>query len=154
MLSDGAFRLFTWICINAHRPSGRLETTHKELATALGKSRRALGAYIAELEQKGICRIQRAVNQHARTSFEVTDHYWPYERTEQMSSNSEPHLDSESNEARWAGAVKAPVTMVSDSELDLRSYIASVREMFLTLGCGRCLMLTWCSAAGNRSNPA
>jgi hypothetical protein len=46
ILSDGAFRLFAFLCLEADRRTGRFHTTHKELALALGKSKRAIGAYM------------------------------------------------------------------------------------------------------------
>lgn len=134
VLSDGAFRLFAWICINAHRPSGQLEATHKELSATLGKSRRALGSYIAELEQKGICRIERAANQHARTKFEIADPFWPYERDEDVLSDVGLHTDRALNETRVAYKTEEAGLL---STSDLRSYVASVREMFLALACGK-----------------
>src|SRR5688500_16826579 len=51
-LSDGAFRVFAWLCLRAEQPSGHVETTQKELATALSKSKRAVSSYVAELQQK------------------------------------------------------------------------------------------------------
>lgn len=146
MLSDGAFRLFAWLCVNAHRPSGQLEATHKELSATLGKSRRALGSYIAELEQRGICRIERAANQHARTMFEITDAFWPYERYEDVSSDVWLDTDRAVNETRVAYETQEPAmlsTCEAPSRSDvlstsgLRSYVASVREMFLALACGK-----------------
>ena len=106
MLSDGAFRLFAHICLEANRRTGRFQVTHKELATALGKSKRAIGTYIAELESKGVCLLKPGKNQFAATVFEIADLYWPYHRV----SN-----DSES--------------------LEQKAYVKSIRECFLSLGC-------------------
>jgi hypothetical protein len=107
MLSDGTFRLFAHICFEADRRTGRFQTTHKELATALGKSKRVIGTYVAELEAKAICTVQPGKNQFAGTIFEISDSYWPYHR-----SNNCP---------------ESPEQTV---------YIESVREYFLALGCG------------------
>ncbi|SRR6266496_5065270 len=74
-LSDGAFRLFAFLCLEADRHTGRHQATQKELAGALGKSRRIIGSYVAELEAKGICTVQPG-----RTVFEIADPYWPYHR--------------------------------------------------------------------------
>ena len=54
LLSDGAFRLFSFLCLEADRHTGRHQATQKELAGALGKSKRILGNYVAELQAKGI----------------------------------------------------------------------------------------------------
>ncbi len=106
LLSDGAFKLFFHLCLEADRRSGTLRATHRELAAALKKSKRAIGTYVAELESKGICNVQRAANQFAATIFTIADSYWPYHRLETC----------------------------SDSPEEI-AYVNSVREWFLSLGC-------------------
>jgi hypothetical protein len=94
LLSDGAFRLFVYLCLESDRRTGRFRATQKELAVALGKSKRAIGAYVSELE-------------FAITIFEISETYWPYHRP--------------------ADAIESP---------DQETYVESVRECFLGLGCG------------------
>jgi len=106
-LSDGAFRLFAYLCLEADRPSGRFRATHKDLATALKKSKRAVGTYVAELEAAGVCHVKPGKNQFSGTIFEISDRYWPYHRV--------------------ANTIESP-------EAD--AYVESVREYFLVLGCG------------------
>lgn len=106
LLSDGAFKLFFHLCLEADRRSGTLQATHRKLAAALKKSKRAIGTYVAELESKGICKVQRAANQFAATTFTIADSYWPYYRLETS----------------------------SDSPQEI-AYMNSVREWFLSLGC-------------------
>jgi hypothetical protein len=84
-LSDGAFKLFSHLCLEAHRQTGRLEASQAELAKAIGKSRRIVGKYIEELQAKQVCSVFSAKNQYGRTSFEISNDYWPYCRT--MPSN-------------------------------------------------------------------
>lgn len=105
-LSDGAFRLFALICLEADRQTGRFEATYTELAAALGKSKRVIGCYITELETAAICQIRPARNQHARTTFEVHDEFWPYHR------------------------VCAP----PPADTELEHYIEAIRECCLSLG--------------------
>lgn len=81
-LSDGAFKLFAHLCLEADRRTGRHEATQAELAGAIGKSRRIVGKYIEELEHKGVCMVRSARNQYARTCFEIRDEYWPYRGTQ------------------------------------------------------------------------
>lgn len=107
LLSDGAFRLFAYLCLEANRPTGRLGATHKELATALKKSKRVVGTYVAELEAAGVCQVKPGKNQFAGTIFEISDRYWPYHRA--------------------ANAIESP---------EQGTYVESVREYFLALGCG------------------
>jgi hypothetical protein len=79
-LSDGAFRLFAYLCLEADRRTGCHEAVQGELAKALGKSRRIVGKYIEELEAKQVCVVRSAKNQYGRTRFEIRDEYWPYLR--------------------------------------------------------------------------
>jgi hypothetical protein len=80
LLSDGAFKMFSYICLEADRRTGRYEAVQTELAGALSKSRRIVGKYIRELEYKGVCNVRHGKNQYARTCFEIRDEYWPYTR--------------------------------------------------------------------------
>ncbi|HEU4388124.1 MAG TPA: helix-turn-helix domain-containing protein [Blastocatellia bacterium] len=136
-LSDGAFRLFAWLCLRAERPSGQILATRKELAAALGKSKRALSTYVRELEAKGVCRVEPGPNQYARTRFEINDGFWPYERSAASMSGT--------NSAKGLKLLSESVNIdgVSAREITAReipavtSYVAAVREMFLRLGCGK-----------------
>jgi hypothetical protein len=106
VLSDGAFKLFAFLCLEADRRSGRYQATQKQLATALQKSKRIIGSYVTELRQKGICNVCPGKNQFAATVYEICDGYWPYHR----SGSCQKSLEQE-------------------------SYVESVREFFLALGC-------------------
>jgi hypothetical protein len=105
-LSDGSFRLFAYLCLNASRQSGCHLATHKELADALRKSKRAIGTYTAELEQKGVCRVIPGKNQFTSTMFEITESYWPY------------HRDAN-----------------ADEDPEQKAYVDLIRECFLSLNC-------------------
>jgi hypothetical protein len=89
-LSDGAFKLFVWISLQAERNSGRLTFRQAELARALGKSRRSIGTYLEELEQTGVCRRCSAPNQHSDGILEVSDAYWPYQRHSNAAAGESP----------------------------------------------------------------
>ena len=78
-LSDGAFKLFVGIWLHAERASGRLAFRQAELAQALSKSRRSIGSYLEELEQKGVCRRFSAPNQYVDGILQVSEAYWPYQ---------------------------------------------------------------------------
>lgn len=105
ILSDGAFKLYVSIALDADARTGRFEATQKQLAKLLGKSKRIIGVYIGEIETKAVCRVLRASNQHSRTAFDVCDDYWPYHR-----DRCQEHL--------------------RESE-----YVARVRKAFLGLDC-------------------
>jgi len=107
LLSDGAFRLFVHLCLEADRRTGRYCATHKELAIALRKSKRAIGTYVSELETERICLVRPGKNQFAGTIFEISEDYWPYHRV--------------------SNGIEAP---------EQEAYVASVRDCFLALSCG------------------
>lgn len=108
-LSDGAFRLFAYICLEADRRTGRYEGVQAELARTLGKSRRIIGKYVEELKAKRVCTVRRGTNQYACTRFEIADEYWPYQRTQ--------------------GAEHA------NGGPEHNPYVHAVRQSFLSLGC-------------------
>lgn len=84
VLSDGAFKLFAHFCLEADRRTGRYQAVQTELARTIGKSRRAVGRYIEELERKGVCAVRRGKNQHAKTCFDIREEYWPYRRSQDV----------------------------------------------------------------------
>jgi hypothetical protein len=109
-LSDGSFKMFVWLCLQADRHSGQLETTHRQLSITLGKSRRAIGTYVQELMDQGLCHITAGSNQYAASRFVIADEYWPYYRERLV---SQENLREEN------------------------TYIAALRENYLALGFGR-----------------
>ncbi len=106
LLSDGAFKLFVYLCMEANRQTGRLQATHQELATALAKSKRSIGTHVRELQVQRFCKVVAANNQYGRTMFEISDSYWPYRGCE-----ASPQLSEE------------------------QRYVDSIREYFLSFGC-------------------
>jgi len=106
-LSDGTFKLFAYICLEADRRTGRYEAVQGELARAIGKSRRIVGKYIEELEAQRVCSVCRGPNQYARTSFEIRDEYWPYHRIEAETANGQAH----------------------------NAYVDCIRRSFVSIGC-------------------
>ena len=110
LLSDGAFKLFAYISLEAARGTGRFEASQTDLARVLGKSRRIIGKYMAELEREAICTISAGRNQYARNIFEIVDDYWPYHR---------------------------PTIAEETKRKEEDAYVATVRDRFLAIGCTR-----------------
>ena len=77
LLSDGAFKLFLYICLHAERTTGRLRFRQADLAHRLGKSPRSITSYLQELQLKGACEVHTAANQHQTGLIEATDCFWP-----------------------------------------------------------------------------
>jgi hypothetical protein len=73
-LSDIAFKLFAWVCLNADRHTGRIRITVMEIAQALGKSEGDIQAACDELVERSVCR--RSMD----SELEIADAYWPYEK--------------------------------------------------------------------------
>ena len=94
LLSDGAFRLFIYFCLHTDRRTGRMSITHRDLATALHRSRRSIISYMEELQRQRVCRVQAAANQHGPGQIEICDAYWPYEkaRKEQSATDRESYV--------------------------------------------------------------
>lgn len=80
LLSDGAFRLFIYLCLKADRRTGQMKITHGDLAKAVGRSRRSIIIYMEELQRQQVCRVQTATNQHDSGHIEICDSFWPYEK--------------------------------------------------------------------------
>ena len=74
ILSDGAFKLFLWVCLHAGRASGSLRASASDLARALRKTQGDIECSIEELIQAGVCRLLED------GAIEIQDHFWPYER--------------------------------------------------------------------------
>ena len=74
MLSDVAFKLFAWLCLNADRHTGRIRITVSEMAQALGKGEQEIQTARDELVERGVCR--RGMD----LELEIADRFWPYEK--------------------------------------------------------------------------
>jgi len=75
MLSDGAFKLFAHLCLEADRRTGRFEAVHAELAKAVGKSRRIVGKNTSRNSNiRGYARFDREeISMHGHASrFEMS----------------------------------------------------------------------------------
>ena len=94
VLSDGAFKVFVHVSLEAERATRRLSFQQSALARALGKSRRSVQSYLKELEDKRICRVLSARNQHTSGTLEICPEYWPY--VTEDSSEAPPASDPES----------------------------------------------------------
>ena len=78
LLSDGAFKLYVFLCLRAGRTNACLEIDQASVAKSLAKSRRSVIAYFEELKQRGVCEVKFAANQHTRGVVQICDAFWPY----------------------------------------------------------------------------
>lgn len=87
VLSDGAFKLFVYLCLHARRDTGVLEVTQTELARGLHKGAAAIRSYLDEMETAGVCRCQFSRSHARRGRVEVTPSWWPYQKPESSPSD-------------------------------------------------------------------
>lgn len=107
LLSDGAFKIYVYVCLHADRRTAQLRFRMAELAQATGHSTRSLTTYLDELRRTEVALVYRAANQHELGRMEVCDRFWPY--------------------------VKPVATSQEDPEQML--YVARVRGLFLESAC-------------------
>lgn len=98
LLTDGAFKVFVYVCLHARRNTGTLETSQTELARNLRKSQSSVRSYLRELHDAGVCKVQWTQSRHAKGVIEIMPEYWPYDR-----GASEPPLEGE---AGYVTAIK------------------------------------------------
>jgi hypothetical protein len=77
LLSDGAFKLFVWLCLHAERDRGSLHVTACDLATAIRKNEDDIRICLVELVQADVCYFGSA------DLIVIHDSFWPYTRTTQ-----------------------------------------------------------------------
>ena len=75
LLSDGAFKLFVWLCLHAERDRGSLHVIASDLATAIHKTEDDIRICLRELVQSGVCHCGPA------NLIVIRDSFWPYTRT-------------------------------------------------------------------------
>jgi hypothetical protein len=81
ILTDGAFKVFMHVCLNAERTTGILHTTQVELARNLKKSNGTIRKHLLEMENSGISRNNFSCSPRTRGSVHIAPTYWPYEST-------------------------------------------------------------------------
>ena len=89
ILSDGAFKVFIYICLNAERKTGILRTTQVDLARNLKKANGTIRKYLVEMEKAGISQNHFRNNPITRGSVQITPAYWPYERESDQSPDDD-----------------------------------------------------------------
>jgi hypothetical protein len=83
LLTDGAFRLFVYLCLNARRDTGVLEGSLTQLARSVKRGQHTVRLYLREMRDAGICRCQFGHSPLGHGFVEVTEEFWPYQRSAQ-----------------------------------------------------------------------
>lgn len=108
LLTDGAFKIFVYICLHARRDTGTLEINQTQLARNLRKSQGNIRKNLRELQNAGACKVQFTQSRHIKGTIEITPEYWPYDQ-----QADEPQQKEET------------------------AYIAAVKELLLARACVR-----------------
>jgi len=90
LLSDGAFKLFVYLCLNARRDTATLETTQTELAHRLKKGTTAIRHYLTELQTQGVCRSHFSRCSTRLGRVEILELYWPYQKAQPSTPDPRP----------------------------------------------------------------
>lgn len=120
MLSDAAFKLYVFLCLNVDRHSARMVWEPMDLANLLQRDRQSVTDALEELCRREVCiRHPDADGRIAldRVSVEICDRFWPYEKP-----------------------------AVEEFGIDQNSYVQQIRRMLL---CPACVRLNF-SAADER----
>jgi len=73
LLSDGAFKLYLYLCWQAERHTGRVVLHAAEWTQALGKDLAWIEACLGELYRNQVCK-------GGADGLEISDRFWPYEK--------------------------------------------------------------------------
>jgi len=143
ILSDGAFKVFMHICLNAERETGILHTTQVELARNLKKSHGTIRKYLGEMERACVCQNHFSNNPVTRGSVQISPSYWPYERGTDQSPTEDgaDRFIAEIIKMLAARACVRPSFSTADEILARRWFNASIPldriGQAILLGCAR-----------------
>jgi hypothetical protein len=73
LLSDGAFKLYIHLCLQADRHTGQVAIESAELRRLLRKDATSIEAGFDELRRQGVCERQE-------DQVEICDRFWPYQK--------------------------------------------------------------------------
>ncbi len=141
-VSDGAFKLFVYLCLKADRSTGELTVSPTPLARALRKSRRSLFTYLGELQSRGLVQLSLARNQHERTRIQISEPFWPYRKSfvQEPEAAESQYLDQVARLLLEAPGVQCSFSP-ADRQRAARLYRQGLSlrqiEQALLLGCAR-----------------
>lgn len=142
ILSDVAFKLYIYLCLNARRDTGVVHCTQTDLAKNLKKAHGTIRKCLREMEAAGICQCHFGHSPFAQGVVEITDPYWPYQRGEgQVSSDAADSFVSEIRRMLEARACVRQSFSTADEVLARQWYARGLPleriEQAILLGCAR-----------------
>jgi hypothetical protein len=130
-LSDAAFKLYAWLCLNVDRHTGQLQSTVPELSSALKKPESWTEPALRELVELGVCwRIGADV---------LADRYWPYERQSHR-GESKDYVGEVRRMLLAPACVRSRFTPADDrlaQDLNQRGISLEQLQRAIWLGCAR-----------------
>jgi hypothetical protein len=91
LLSDGAFKLYVYVCLRANRHTGCLDATLNELSRALGRTPEVITRDLGELEERAVCCVTRDGN--SGPVLAICDRFWPYQKQPTLDRTLRPEAE-------------------------------------------------------------
>lgn len=135
VLSDGAFKLYIHICLQADRHTGRARIELTGLARVLRKTPDLIEADLGELDRAGVC-------EPCGDGIEIRDPFWPYQKqTAVVAGNPQAEFVRQAREAFLKRACVRSTFTAADEKLalNLRQRGVSLDQLrrAIWLGCAR-----------------
>jgi hypothetical protein len=141
ILSGNGARLYFYLYVRANRQNGELDLRYQDVAAALNRTKRSIVIDFAELREKGVCRVDSAVNQYTLVHVEICDMYWPFEKTDSKISEFEAAYLSQTRALLQARACVRCDFGPSDQEFARELFKNGVTieqiKKAISLGCSR-----------------
>jgi len=141
ILSDGAFRLYFYLCLHSSRATAKFSSTQTLLAASVGRSKGSIGKYIEEMKTQKVLDVASARNQHEETEIRICDSFWPYIATEGVLPAAQvKFLDGISQLLRERACVKCHLSQADSdfaNELYSRGISLAQIERAVHLACFR-----------------
>jgi hypothetical protein len=91
LLSDGAFKLFLYLCLHARRDSGILEISQSDLARNLDKTPNTIRRMLSEMETAGVvCSPRFTHHPRGQGVIRIAQAFWPYQAQEPSQETKDP----------------------------------------------------------------
>jgi hypothetical protein len=131
-LSDAAFKLFAWLCLNADRHTGQVRVPVSEISHVLRKPEPWTEAALDELQRQDVCRWMPEL-------IEVTDRFWPYEK-QPSGADSRDYVEQVRKMLQAPACVRCRFTPADEKlarDLQRRGVELPQIERAIWLGCAR-----------------
>ena len=135
LLSDGAFKLYIHLCLEADRHTGQTVVDPAGLARILRKDAASVTADLGELHGHGVCRRHQ-------DRVEICDRFWPYQRLAAADAGDpEAEFVRQAREAFLEPACVRSAFIAADEKLALNLFRRGVSleqlRRAIWLGCAR-----------------